>query len=63
MIADMAKIKAILEQLSAYRIWKETGIGETTISAWRTGKVKLENISFKHATALTKLHDELLGGK
>ena len=63
MIADLNKVKALLEQVTAYRIWKETGIGETTISAWRTGKVKLENISFKHAVALTKLHDELLGGK
>ncbi len=62
MIADMAKIKALLEKVTAYRIWKETGIAQTTISAWRTGKVKLENISFAHAAALTKLHDKLLGG-
>lgn len=63
MIADLNKIKALLEKVSAYRISKESGIAQTTISAWRTGKVKLENISFKHAAALTKLHDELLGGK
>ena len=62
MIADLNKVKALLEQVTAYRVWKETGIGETTISAWRTGKVKLENISFKHAAALTQLHDKLLGG-
>ena len=62
MIADMAKVRRLLTSVSAYRIYKETGIAQTTISAWRTGKVKLENISFKHAAALTKLHDELLGG-
>ena len=63
MKADLDKMRRLLTSVSAYRIWKETGIGETTISAWRTGKVKLENISFKHAAALTKLYDELLGGK
>lgn len=63
MIANLDKMRRLLTSISAYRICKETGIGETTISAWRTGKVKLENISFKHAAALTKLYDKLLGGK
>jgi hypothetical protein len=63
MIADLNKVKALLEQVTAYRISKETGIAQTTISAWNTGKVKLDKISFAHAAALTKLHDELLGGK
>ncbi|WP_025729853.1 hypothetical protein [Atopobacter phocae] len=57
--ANLDKIKKILEQQTAYRIYKDTGIAQTTISRWTTGKTPLENMSLKHAITLTSYYDQL----
>lgn len=57
-IADLDKIKKLLETTTAYRISKATGIGETTISRWTTGKTPLEKMSFENAIKLTQYAKE-----
>ncbi|HFI0256448.1 TPA: hypothetical protein ACGOVD_001117 [Streptococcus suis] len=57
--ADLNKIKKLLSQMTAYRISKDTGIGETTISRWVTGKTALTKMSLGHAIALTNYYDEI----
>lgn len=58
MLADLEKIEKLLEEMSGYKISKETGIAQSTVSGWQTGKVKLEDMKFKHAAALTSLYDQ-----
>lgn len=53
-MADIEIIKKLLEKVTGYRIWKDTGIPQTTISRWTTGKTPLENMSLRHAIILTK---------
>ena len=60
-IADLDKIKKLLETTTAYRISKATGIGETTISRWTTGKTPLEKMSFENAIKLTQYAKEREG--
>ena len=60
-IADLNKIKKLLESTTAYKISKATGIGETTISRWTTGKTPLEKMSFKNAIKLTQYANEREG--
>lgn len=60
-IADLNKIKKLLETTTAYKISKATGIGETTISRWTTGKTPLEKMSFKNAIKLTQYANEREG--
>lgn len=60
-IADLDKIKKLLETTTAYRISKATGIGETTISRWTTGKTPLEKMSFENAIKLTQYANEREG--
>lgn len=60
-IADLDKIKKLLETTTAYRISKATGIGETTISRWRTGKTPVEKMSFENAIKLTQYVNEREG--
>lgn len=57
-IADLDKIKNLLKTTTAYKISKATGIGETTISRWRTGKTPLEKMSFENAIKLTQYAKE-----
>ena len=57
--ADLKKIEKILSQVTAYRISKDTGIGETTISRWVTGKTTLKKMSLEHAIKLTNYYDEI----
>lgn len=59
MKADIEKIKKLLETVSAYRISIETGIGDTTISRWVTGKTPIEKMSFEHAAKLTEFMKKL----
>ena len=37
---------------TSYQISKITGIGETTLSSWTTGKVPIDNIRFGHIISL-----------
>ena len=60
-IADLDKIKKLLETTTAYRISKATGIGETTISRWTTGKTPLEKMSFENDIKLTQYANEREG--
>ena len=41
--ADFNKIQKLLKTVTAYRISKATGIGDTTISRWVTGKTPNED--------------------
>ncbi|WEV61339.1 hypothetical protein OZX68_03665 [Streptococcaceae bacterium ESL0729] len=58
-IADIQLIKWLLENQTAYRIGKATGIGDTTISRWNTGKTELKKMSFDNAIKLTDYAREL----
>lgn len=57
--ADLNKIKKLLDETTAYRISKETGIGETTISRWVTGKTPLHKMSLENAIKLTDYYNKL----
>lgn len=57
--ADLNKIEELLSQTTAYRISKDTGIGETTISRWVTGKTPLKKMSLEHAIKLTNYYDKI----
>lgn len=61
MKADLIKIKKLLATETGYAISKATGINETTIQRWTSGKTDLENIKFKFAAQLTDLYDQLKG--
>lgn len=61
-IADLKMIESVLKNVTAYKISKETGIGNTTISRWVTGKTPLTKMSLENAIKLTdyaiKLQEE-----
>lgn len=53
MIANLNDIKWVFENVSGYRISKETGISQSTISRFQTGESKFENMRLSHAITLT----------
>lgn len=57
--ADFNKIQKLLKSVTAYRISKATGIGDTTISRWVTGKTPIEKMSLENAIKLTNYAEEL----
>lgn len=57
--ADFNKIQKLLKTVTAYKISKATGIGDTTISRWVTGKTPIEKMSLENAIKLTKYAEEL----
>ena len=57
--ADFNKIQKLLKAVTAYRISKATGIGDTTISRWVTGKTPIEKMSLENAIKLTNYAEEL----
>ena len=57
-IADLELIKCLLDTKTGYRISKDTGIGETTISKWTTGKTPLLKMSLENAIKLTNYAKE-----
>lgn len=57
--ADFNKIQKLLKMVTAYRISKATGIGDTTISRWVTGKTPIEKMSLENAIKLTNYAEEL----
>ncbi|MCS4488386.1 hypothetical protein [Streptococcus sciuri] len=57
-VADLDKIRELLDTVTAYQIAKATGIKATTISRWVTGKTPLEKMSLAHAIKLTEYAKE-----
>ena len=57
--ADFNKIQKLLQTVTAYRISKATGIGDTTISRWVTGKTPIGKMSLENAIKLTNYAEEL----
>ena len=57
--ADFNKIQKLLKTVTAYKISKATGIGDTTISRWVTGKTPIEKMSLENAIKLTNYAEEL----
>ncbi|PMB84616.1 DNA-binding protein [Dolosicoccus paucivorans] len=52
-IADMDAVKELLKSEAGYRIAKDTGISQSTISRFQTGESNIENMRFSHAITLT----------
>lgn len=59
MIADSNKMKRVLKEVSGYRIAKDTGISQSTVSRWITGETEIEDMKFKHAVKLTEYCDKI----
>lgn len=57
--ADFNKIQKLLKTVTAYRISKATGISDTTISRWVTGKTPIGKMSLENAIKLTNYVEEL----
>lgn len=57
--ADFNKIQKLLKTVTAYRISKATGISDTTISRWVTGKTPIGKMSLENAIKLTNYTEEL----
>ena len=57
--ADFNKIQKLLKTVTAYRISKATGISDTTISRWVTGKTPIEKMSLENTIKLTNYVEEL----
>jgi len=57
--ADLSKIQKLLKTVTAYMISKATGIGDTTISRWVTGKTPIKKMSLENAIKLTNFAEEL----
>lgn len=57
--ADFNKIQKLLKTVTAYRISKATGISDTTISRWVTGKTPIGKMSLENAIKLTNYAEEL----
>lgn len=57
--ADFNKIQKLLKNVTAYKISKATGIGDTTISRWVTGKTPIEKMSLENAIKLTDYAEKL----
>ncbi|WEV44564.1 XRE family transcriptional regulator [Streptococcaceae bacterium ESL0687] len=51
--ANLELVRWVLETQTAYKISKVTGIRDTTISRWNTGKTELRKMSFDNAIKLT----------
>lgn len=55
MEANEQQILWLLENATQYRIAKETGISQGSMSQLKNGKSKVENLTLKTASALTEL--------
>lgn len=62
MEANEQQILWLLENATQYRIAKETGISQGSISCLKSGKIKIENLAFKTASALTELAKKMQKG-
>lgn len=55
MEANKQQIIWLLENVTPYRIAKETGIPRGNLYYLKKGKIKIDNLTFKTASALTEL--------
>lgn len=62
MEANEQQILWLLENATQYRIAKETGISQGSISCLKNGKIKIDNLTFKTANALTELAKKMQKG-
>ena len=62
MKANSQQIIWLLENVTQYHIAKETGISQGSISQLKNGKIKIENLTFKTASALTELAKKMQKG-
>lgn len=53
MKADSELIEKLLDSETQYRISKDTGVAQATISDLKSGKRKIENLTLKVASVLT----------
>lgn len=62
MEANKQQIIWLLENVTQYRIAKETDISQGSISQLKNGKIKIDNLTFKTASALTELAKKMQKG-
>ena len=62
MEANKQQIIWLLEHVTQYRIAKETGMSQGSLSQLKNGKIKIENLTFKTASALTELAKKMQKG-
>ena len=63
MEANEQQILWLLENATQYRIAKETGISQGSISCLKKGKIKIDNLTLKTASALTELAKKMQKGE
>lgn len=57
-IANLKLIQKLLETETGYRISKDTGIPQSTISRFVTGETDLIKMSLQHAITLTNYYNQ-----
>ena len=62
MEANEQQILWLLENATQYRIAKETGMSQGSISRLKNGKIKIDNLTLKTASALTELAKKMQKG-
>ena len=62
MEANEQQILWLLENATQYRIAKETGMSQGSLSQLKNGKIKIANLTFKTASALTELAKKMQKG-
>ena len=62
MEANKQQIIWLLENVTQYRIAKETGMSQGSLSQLKNGKIKIENLTLKTASALTELAKKMQKG-
>lgn len=60
MKADSEKIEWLLDNVTQYRIAKETTVNQSVLSRIKSGERKIENLSFTVASELTEYADRIL---
>lgn len=56
---DTDKIEWLLENETQYKISKDTGVAQVTLSGLISGKRKIENLTVKVASKLTEYAEEI----
>ena len=62
MEANKQQIIWLLENATQYYIAKETGMSQGSLSQLKNGKIKIDNLTFKTASALTELAKKMQKG-
>ena len=63
MKANEQQIIWLLDNATQYRIAKETGISQGSVSRLKNGKIKIDNLTLKTASALTELAKKMQKGE